>query len=140
VRVTKSGSEFSTSYFLIFFVFNELRWEVVVHFVDISRIDDLHYLICRFITVECDQIYKTFKYTLEKPKGQSRMDNPEIVATLGTQNTGRTNKTKHRTEKQNKTQGGQTKQNTGVCPSCVLCTQCCHYLWIVHSWLPLRFL
>jgi hypothetical protein len=19
---------------------------------------------------------------------------------------------------------------------CVLCTQCCHYLWIVHSWLP----
>jgi hypothetical protein len=22
------------------------------------------------------------------------------------------------------------------CP-CVLCTQCCHYLWIVHSWLPL---
>jgi hypothetical protein len=86
---------------------------VVVHFVDISRIDDLHYLICRFITVECDQIYKTFKYTLEKPKGQSRMDNPEIVATLGTQNTGRTNKTKHRTEKQNKTQDGQTKQNTG---------------------------
>jgi hypothetical protein len=23
--------------------------------------------------------------------------------------------------------------------SCVLCTQCCQFLWIVHSWLPLRF-
>ena len=23
--------------------------------------------------------------------------------------------------------------------SCVLCTQCCRFLWIVHSWLPLRF-
>jgi hypothetical protein len=23
--------------------------------------------------------------------------------------------------------------------SWVLCTQCCQYLWIVHSWLPLRF-
>jgi hypothetical protein len=23
--------------------------------------------------------------------------------------------------------------------SCVLCTQCCHCLWIVHSWLVLRF-
>ena len=22
---------------------------------------------------------------------------------------------------------------------CVLCAQCCHFLWIVHSWLPLRF-
>ena len=23
--------------------------------------------------------------------------------------------------------------------SCVLCTQCCQFLWIVHSWLLLRF-
>ena len=23
--------------------------------------------------------------------------------------------------------------------SCVLCAQCCQFLWIVHSWLPLRF-
>jgi len=23
--------------------------------------------------------------------------------------------------------------------SCVLCTQCCQFLWIVHSWLPLQF-
>jgi hypothetical protein len=23
--------------------------------------------------------------------------------------------------------------------SCVLCTQCCQFLWIVHSWLPLSF-
>ena len=23
--------------------------------------------------------------------------------------------------------------------SCVLCTQCCQFFWIVHSWLPLRF-
>ena len=23
--------------------------------------------------------------------------------------------------------------------SCVLCTKCCQCLWIVHSWLPLRF-
>ena len=23
--------------------------------------------------------------------------------------------------------------------SCVLCTQCCQFLWIVHSWLSLRF-
>jgi hypothetical protein len=23
--------------------------------------------------------------------------------------------------------------------SCVLCTQCCQFLWIVHFWLPLRF-
>jgi hypothetical protein len=26
-----------------------------------------------------------------------------------------------------------------LCSSCVLCTQCCQFLWIVHSWLPLRF-
>ena len=24
--------------------------------------------------------------------------------------------------------------------SCVLCTQCCQFFWIVNSWLPLRFL
>ena len=24
-------------------------------------------------------------------------------------------------------------------PSCVLCTQCCQFLWIVHVWLPLRY-
>jgi hypothetical protein len=23
--------------------------------------------------------------------------------------------------------------------SCVLCTQCCNFLWIVHSWLPFMF-
>jgi hypothetical protein len=23
--------------------------------------------------------------------------------------------------------------------SCVLCSQCCKFLWIIHSWLPLRF-
>jgi len=23
--------------------------------------------------------------------------------------------------------------------SCVLCTLCCQFLWIVHSWLPFRF-
>jgi hypothetical protein len=23
--------------------------------------------------------------------------------------------------------------------SCVLCTQCCNFLWIVHSWLPFIF-
>jgi hypothetical protein len=23
--------------------------------------------------------------------------------------------------------------------SCVFCTRCCQFLWIVHSWLPLRF-
>jgi hypothetical protein len=23
--------------------------------------------------------------------------------------------------------------------SCVLCAQCCHCLWIVHSWMPFRF-
>jgi hypothetical protein len=26
-----------------------------------------------------------------------------------------------------------------VSSSCVLCTQCCQFLWIFHSWLPLRF-
>jgi hypothetical protein len=25
-------------------------------------------------------------------------------------------------------------------PSCVLCTQYCQFVWIVHSWLPLRFI
>jgi hypothetical protein len=23
--------------------------------------------------------------------------------------------------------------------SCVLCTKCCQFLWIVHSWFPLSF-
>jgi hypothetical protein len=24
-------------------------------------------------------------------------------------------------------------------PSCVVCTRCCQFLWIFHSWFPLRF-
>ena len=39
-------------------------------------------------------------YTLEQQKGQSRMDNPEKLATLGTQDMGRGQaKQKHNTEK-----------------------------------------
>ena len=39
------------------------------------------------------------KYTLEKPKGQSRMDSPETPVALGTQDTGRRqSKQKHNTE------------------------------------------
>ena len=36
-----------------------------------------------------------------KPKGKSRMDNPETLATLGTQNTGR-RQTKQKTQKTKK--------------------------------------
>ena len=38
-----------------------------------------------------------------KPKGQSRMDNPETFGTLGTQDTGRRLKTKQKTKKRKKT-------------------------------------
>ena len=39
------------------------------------------------------------KLTLEKPKGQSRMDNPEKLTTLGTQDTTRSQtKQKHNTK------------------------------------------
>ena len=30
--------------------------------------------------------------------------------------------------------------NTCLSSSCVLCNTCCQFLWVVHSWLPLRFL
>jgi hypothetical protein len=32
----KAGSGFLTSYVMVFFMFNDLRWEVLVYFVDIS--------------------------------------------------------------------------------------------------------
>lgn len=32
----KPGPGFPTSYVVIFFIFNELRWEVIVHFIDIG--------------------------------------------------------------------------------------------------------
>ena len=42
-----------------------------------------------------------------KPKGQSRMDNPETLATLGTQDTGRRKKhpTKQKTNKMSNKEG-----------------------------------
>ena len=33
------GPGFLTSYVVVFFVFSELRWEVIVHFADIGEID-----------------------------------------------------------------------------------------------------
>jgi hypothetical protein len=48
------------------------------------------------------------------------MDNPETLATLGTI-------------------AHLFRFLCCLSSSCVLCTQCCQCLWIVHSWLPLRF-
>ena len=44
----KSGPGFPTSYD-VGFVFSELRWEVIVRFVDIDGIVDHHCLNCLFI-------------------------------------------------------------------------------------------
>jgi hypothetical protein len=47
-----SGPVFPTSYMLwCFFVFSELRWEVIVYFVDIGGIVDHHWLNFLFITI-----------------------------------------------------------------------------------------
>ena len=45
----KPGPGFPTSYVVVFFVFIELKWEVVVRFVDIGGIIDHHYLHFLFI-------------------------------------------------------------------------------------------
>jgi hypothetical protein len=69
---------------------------------------------------------------------------------LGTQDTGR-RQTKHRNVRENwRSNQEWTIQRNGpsvfsnvylFCLSsyCVLCTQCCQFLWIVHSWLLFRF-
>jgi hypothetical protein len=67
---SKPGTGFPTpSVAGFFFMFNELRWEVIVHFV----------YIC--VIVEHYNLNKRKKI----PKGQSKMDNPEKLATEGTQ-------------------------------------------------------
>ena len=38
----KQGLGFPTSYIVVFFMFNDLRWEVIVRFIDICRIVDYH--------------------------------------------------------------------------------------------------
>ena len=40
----KQGSGFSTSHVMVFFMFNDLRWEVIVRFIDIGGIVDYHCL------------------------------------------------------------------------------------------------
>ena len=45
----KSGPGFTTSYVMVFFVFSELRWEVILHFVDIVGIVNHHCLNFLFI-------------------------------------------------------------------------------------------
>jgi hypothetical protein len=56
--------------------------------------------------------------------------------------------TRHRTEtNKQKTQYRDTVKSgvpsvasfSGLSSSCVLCTRCCQFLWIVHFWLPLRY-
>jgi hypothetical protein len=83
------------------------------------------------------------------------MNSPETLATLGTQDTGQINVREHRRGNQewtiqrrwqhcaymnNEYEGWHfTKFIEHLYLSCVLCAQCCHRLWTVHSWLPLRF-
>ena len=45
----KPGPGFTTSYVMVFLVFSELRWEVIVHFVDIVGIVNHHCLNYLFI-------------------------------------------------------------------------------------------
>jgi hypothetical protein len=53
----------------------------------------------------------------EKPKGQSRMNNPETLARLGKQNTGKTKKNKNNTTQETKkTSNNRPNQITGVNP------------------------
>ena len=49
---------------------------------------------------ETGNIRYTRHWTEEIPKGQSRMDNPEKLETLGTQSTGRRQKKNKKTKKQ----------------------------------------
>ena len=42
--------EFPTSYVVVFFMFNELRWDVIVHFVDIGGI--VHHHCLNFLFIE----------------------------------------------------------------------------------------
>ena len=60
---------FPTPYVMVFHVFNGLKLKVIVPFDDISGIADHHCLN---------------KHS-RKPKGQSRVDNPEELTTLDTQ-------------------------------------------------------
>jgi len=45
----KQGSGYPTSYVVIFYLFNDLRWEVIVRFVDNGGIVDHHCLNFLFI-------------------------------------------------------------------------------------------
>jgi hypothetical protein len=59
---------------------------------------------------------------------------------------GNTGYTRHRTKVRETRRGNQERTIQRNWPfgfllplSCVLCTQCCQFLWIVHSWLPFLF-
>ena len=63
----KPGPGFLTSYVVMFFVFSELRLEVIVHFVDIVGILDHHCLNFLFI-IHIYPITKFYDGTLDTSK------------------------------------------------------------------------
>jgi hypothetical protein len=49
----KSGHGFPLAYVVVFIAFHDLRWEVIVHFVDIDGVVCHHYLNALFIIQQC---------------------------------------------------------------------------------------
>jgi hypothetical protein len=103
------------------------------------------------------------KYMLENTEGVIKKDNQEKLVTLGTQDTGQINVREYRRgnkKGQSRETGniGYTRHRTyyvasfsglsifitssvfsNIYLSCVLCTLCCQFLWIVLFLLPLRY-
>ena len=62
------GLGFPTSYVVVFFMFNNLRWYVIVRFVDIGGIVDHQCLNCLFIKHTCLNMQYGYKIPPQKVK------------------------------------------------------------------------
>ena len=93
----KASPGFSTSYVVVCYLFDVLQWELIIRFVDTGGIVDqsvfklFFHNILKNIEIRIYQkrkhIFLINKLQRKKTKGQSRINNPGTLATLGIQDT-----------------------------------------------------